>query len=108
MATPNPAEIQYQLLHINEDRSQDIVNSNTICMVIAIDAVTLRFVSRRLCKVAILADDYVCLVALVSLSRVLSLCQNMLPIGVLEEWCTDLLGLCHWGGNRRTDVYVRF
>lgn len=34
-------------------------------MVIAIVAVTLRFVSRRLCKVAILADDYVCLAALV-------------------------------------------
>ena len=85
MATPNPTEIQYQLLHIHEDRSKDIVNSNAICMVIAIVAVTLRFVSRRLCKAAFLADDYVCLAALVSLSHVLLLWQNMLPIGVLEE-----------------------
>ena len=108
MATPNPAEIQYQLLHIHEDRSQDIVNSNTICMVIAIVAVTLRFVSRRLCKAAILADDFVCLAALVSFSHVHLLWQNMLPIGVLEGRCADLLGLRHWGGNRRVDVYVCF
>ena len=108
MATPNPAEIQYQLLHIREDRSKDIVNSNTICMVIAIVAVALRFVSRRLCKVAILADDYVCLAALVSLSQVLLLWQKTVPICVLEEWCADLLGLRCWGGNRRIDVYVRF
>ena len=85
MATPNPAEIQYQLLHIHEDRSKDIVNSNAICMVIAIVAVALRFVSRRLCKVAILADDIVCLAALVSLPPISSLWQDMLPIGVLEE-----------------------
>lgn len=85
MATPNPAEIQYQLSHIHEDRSKDIVNSNTICMVIAIVAVILRFVSRRLCKVAILADDYVCLAALVSMSNAILLLQIVPPTGVPEE-----------------------
>ena len=66
MATPNAAEIQYQLSHMHEDRSKDIVNSNIVCGIIAIIGVTLRLVSRRLCKSAILADDYVCFAALVS------------------------------------------
>ena len=77
-------------------------------MVIAIVAVTLRFVSRGLCRVAILADDYVCLAALVSLSHDLLLWQNRPPTGVLEGWYSDLLDLRYWGGNRRIDVYVRF
>ena len=34
---------------------------------------------------AILADDIVCLAALVSLPPISSLWQDMLPIGVLEE-----------------------
>lgn len=70
MATPNAAEIQYQLSHIHDDRSKDIVSSNIVCGIIAIIAVTLRLASRRLCKAAILADDYVCFAALVSSSLV--------------------------------------
>lgn len=66
MAAPNAAEIQYQLSHIHEDRSKDIVYSNIICIVIALIAVVLRLASRRLCRAAILADDYVCFAALVS------------------------------------------
>ena len=65
MATPDAAEIQYQHAHIEDDRSQDIVISHIICIIIAIIAVALRFTSRRLCKVAVLADDYVCFAALV-------------------------------------------
>lgn len=65
MATPNAAEIQYQLSHIQEDRSKDIVNSHIVCAIIAIIAVSLRLASRRLCKAAILADDYVCFAALI-------------------------------------------
>ena len=65
MAVPNPAEVQYQLEHIHEDRSSDIVISHIICMTLATAAVLLRFTSRRLCKAAILADDYMIIVALV-------------------------------------------
>ena len=66
MATPDPAEIQYQLLHIKDDRSGAIVISHIICIIFAIVAVALRLTSRRLCKLAILTDDYVCVAALVS------------------------------------------
>ena len=65
MAAPSPSEIQYQLDHIHEDRSSDIVVSHVICLTIATVAVILRFASRRLCKAAILADDYMIIAALV-------------------------------------------
>ena len=74
MAAPSPAEIQYQLEHIHEDRSSDIVISHIVCMTLATVAVILRFTSRRLCKAAILADDYMILVALV---RVISSIQKL-------------------------------
>ena len=66
MPTPTAAEIQYQLAHIKDDRSQAIVVSHIICIIFAIIAVVVRITSRRLCRVAILADDYVCILALVS------------------------------------------
>lgn len=68
MAPPNAQEIQYQLAHIHQDRSNDIVVSHAICIVIAVVAVVLRFASRRLCKAPILADDFMTIVALVSFS----------------------------------------
>lgn len=68
MALPNTQEIQYQLAHIHEDRSNDIVVSHAICIVIAVVAVVLRFASRRLCKAPILADDFMTIVALVRFS----------------------------------------
>ena len=74
MAAPSPAEIQYQLEHVHEDRSSDIVISHIVCMTLATVAVILRFTSRRLCKAAILADDYMILVALV---RVISSIQKL-------------------------------
>lgn len=68
MAPPNAQEIQYQLAHIHQDRSNDIVISHAICIVIAVVAVVLRFSSRRLCKAPILADDFMTIVALVRFS----------------------------------------
>lgn len=68
MAQPDAQEIQYQLAHIDQDRSNDIVISHGICIVIAVVAVVLRFSSRRLCKAPILADDYMTISALVRLS----------------------------------------
>ena len=66
MATPS--EIQRQLDLINDDRSRTIVISHVIVMPLAIIAVTLRFVSRRMCKASIKADDYMIIIALVGLS----------------------------------------
>ncbi|CAF9911920.1 hypothetical protein IMSHALPRED_010636 [Imshaugia aleurites] len=65
MAPPSAQEIQYQIAHIHQDRSNDIVVSHSICIVIAVVAVVLRFYSRRLCKASILADDYMTVVALI-------------------------------------------
>ena len=68
MASPNAQEIQYQLAHIHQDRSIDIVVSHAICIVIAVVAVVLRLSSRRICKAPLLADDYMTIAALVRLS----------------------------------------
>ena len=68
MASPSPSEIQYQLTHIHEDHSSDIVVSHIICITLATVAVALRFVSRRVCRAAILSDDYMIIAALVRLT----------------------------------------
>ena len=110
MPTPSAAEIQYQLSHIKEDRAQDIVISHIICIIIALVAVALRLASRRLCKAAILADDYVCFAALVSPVPVVVLAVNS-----ARPYCISianmpfyLLGLCLGRGDRRLDVYDAF
>ncbi len=109
MATPNAAEIQYQLSHIHDDRSRDIVSSNIVCGIIAIIAVTLRLASRRLCKAAILADDYVCLAALVSSFLMfwhvkISNSRSDLASALLMS--SYWVAFCSFRGDRRSDVYV--
>ncbi|MCJ1272070.1 hypothetical protein MMC22_011977 [Lobaria immixta] len=64
MALPTPEEIQYQEDHIHDDRSGDIVTSHAICITIAVIAVLFRFISRRMCKASIQADDWMIIVAL--------------------------------------------
>ena len=61
-----PAEAQYQLDHINQSRVHDIVSSHIACLVIAVAAIILRFISRRMSKTAIKADDWMIVAALVS------------------------------------------
>ena len=58
MALPSLAEIQHQLTHIHEDRSIDIVISNAICLPLAVIAVVLRLLSRRIVKASVKADDW--------------------------------------------------
>ena len=65
MVLPSPAEIKYQLAHIHEDRSANIVISHAICLPIAVIAVALRYVSRRLIQAPIQADDWLIIAALV-------------------------------------------
>lgn len=60
-----PAEAHYQLAHVHESRVYDIVSSHIACLVIAVIAIVLRFVSRRMSKTAIKADDWMIVVALV-------------------------------------------
>ncbi|KAL8747133.1 MAG: hypothetical protein Q9190_000956 [Brigantiaea leucoxantha] len=59
------ADIAYQKAHVRDDRSQDIVVSHAICIALAAIAILLRFVSRRLGKVAVGADDWMIVAAFV-------------------------------------------
>lgn len=63
MATPS--DVQWQLDHIHDDRSSAIVISHTIVLPLAVIAVILRFMSRRMCNASIKADDYMIIFALV-------------------------------------------
>jgi uncharacterized membrane protein len=60
-----PADARYQLEHINESRVKDIVSSHITCLIIAVVAVLLRFVSRRMMKTALKADDWMIVAALI-------------------------------------------
>ena len=66
MASLPPAEIQYQLVHQNENRGADIIAANTIMLVAAYIAIGLRFMSRRLMHATLGADDWMMVVGLVS------------------------------------------
>ena len=61
-----PAEAQYQLDHVNESRAEAIFSSYIACLIIAIVAIVLRFISRRMSKTAIKADDWMIVAALVN------------------------------------------
>lgn len=58
-------EIQYQLDHIEDNRVNDIVVSNSVCIGLAAIAVLLRFVARCLSKAKVAGDDYMVSAALV-------------------------------------------
>ncbi|KAL9607133.1 MAG: hypothetical protein Q9167_007926 [Letrouitia subvulpina] len=59
------ADIKYQIAHIRDDRSQDIIVSHGICITLAAIAIILRFISRKLGKVRIGADDWMIVAAFV-------------------------------------------
>lgn len=59
-------EIEYQIAHIDDDRSGTLIASHIICLVLAGIAVCLRLICRRMSKAAIQADDYMIIVAFVS------------------------------------------
>lgn len=66
-----PAEAQYQLAHIHESRAKEIVVSHFVCLAIALVAVALRFLSRRMSKTPIKSDDWMMVAALVWTGRTL-------------------------------------
>lgn len=61
----NELHTQYQIAHVNDDRSHEIVISHALFLPLAVVAVVLRLLSRRICKAKILADDYMIIAALV-------------------------------------------
>ena len=60
-----PEDIAYQKEHIQDDRSNDIIVSHTICIAIASVAVILRFISRRVGNLKVSWDDYMIVAAFV-------------------------------------------
>ena len=72
------ASIEYQVQHIHDDRTKAIIVSHAIVLPLAIVAVGLRFISRRLCKAQVQADDYTIIVALVTPSDRFALDMNCL------------------------------
>lgn len=69
MDRPSPAEIQYQLQHIHDDRSNEIIAALGVCLGIAIIAVLLRFVARHLKRAPLEGDDWTIVAGLVSTSK---------------------------------------
>ena len=62
---PTPAS-DYQLLHIHDSRVPEIIVSMAVCLPAAYIAISLRFLSRRIGKVPLKADDWWLVVGLVS------------------------------------------
>ncbi len=60
-----PAQAEYQLEHVEESRVNDVLSSLISCLVIATVAVILRFISRRMVKTGVKADDWMIIAALV-------------------------------------------
>ena len=67
---PTPEELLYMQKHISDDRRADVIVVNAVCFAIALVAVTLRFISRRLARVHHWWDDWLVMVALVSYTLV--------------------------------------
>ena len=65
MSALTPAEILYQQQHIGDDLRADIAVCNGMCLGIAVVAVILRFVCRRIARVPLGMDDWTVVIALV-------------------------------------------
>ena len=66
MASLSPSDVRYQNAHIHDNKSTEIIVACGICLTAAYSAVILRFVSRRVGKTPLEADDYTIVAALVS------------------------------------------
>lgn len=69
MAGMTPAEIEYEKEHITETQAPAVLTANVTCFALAVVAVSLRVLSRRMAGASLGKDDYMILVALVSASR---------------------------------------
>ena len=61
----SPADIEYQKAHIQDDRRSNIIVSHAMCLPVAIAAVVLRLVSRRIGRIKLQWDDFIIIIALV-------------------------------------------
>jgi len=66
MEGPTPADIQYQKDHINDTNAPAVLTACIICFTLAVIAVFLRVLSRRMAAASLGKDDYMIFTALVS------------------------------------------
>ena len=66
MPRPSPAEIQYEIEHIHDDRSTEMIAAFSVMMILACSAVVLRILARWAIHLPLKADDYSIIAALVS------------------------------------------
>jgi len=69
MSALSEQEIGYELVHAGDKRTPSLITAYVVCLSLAYIAVTLRFVSRRKSKNALMADDWMLVVALVRENR---------------------------------------
>lgn len=62
-----PEEAQYQLAHIDDDKTVGMATAYIVSLTISVLAVIMRFVSRRIGRAKYGADDWIMLVALVNM-----------------------------------------
>jgi hypothetical protein len=62
-----PEEIHYQEQHASDNRQPDIIAAVAVCLSAAVISVILRLVARRLLKIRLQLDDWLILIALVSI-----------------------------------------
>ncbi|KAI4234895.1 MAG: hypothetical protein LQ352_008145 [Teloschistes flavicans] len=65
MAGPSPTDREYQLAHIRDDRSTEIIVAFAVTLGFAIITVLLRFVSRHLTRAPLGGDDWTIVAALI-------------------------------------------
>lgn len=63
--TARASDVSYQKSHVRDDRRPDIIVSHTICIALALIAVVLRFMSKRMRTMKVGWDDYMILAGLV-------------------------------------------
>lgn len=98
-----PAEAQYQLDHVNQSQVSNIVSSHIACLTIAVVAIILRFISRRMSKTPIKADDWMIVAALVFtvgyVTSVLLCMRELLPLNEPMR-ANEFQGILKYGGGR--------
>ena len=66
MSTLSKQEIEYEMAHASDNRAPNLIAAHVTCLTLACMAVLLRFSSRRQSSNALLSDDWMVVVGLVS------------------------------------------
>ena len=72
----SPAEIQYEIEHVHDDRSKEMIAAFSVMMILACAAVALRIIARHILNLGLKADDYSIIAALVSIRSPRSLMSS--------------------------------